>query len=533
MRTHSIASLVSERHGSLRPTVATLVEAADAPANGSLDQPVGRTLELVAELCETLDSQGIRYCHWKSNEAIERSASGENDLDLLVSRPDAQRFEELVKRLGFKDIRLPPWKELPGVAHWYGLDRPSGRLVHIHAHYQLVIGDDMTKNIHLPIEDAYLASAALGSLFQIPAPEFELALFLVRMVLKHCAWDAIAMLQGSLSASERRELVDLTAQVDPDEIWAVIDGHLPFIETSLWERCLRSVRPGSSVWFRVTTARRLGRELAGCRRRPSAVDTYLKIWRRLRSFLRRYAFGRGPIPKPLSAGGALVAIVGGDGAGKTTTVADLSTWLGAELSTRTVHLGKPPRSSLSLIVRGSMGLAARIRRSPTSSATALRSSLAAPDGAARELRTDARLLWEVMTARDRYRAYRRARRWASNGTVVVCDRYPLPEITSMDGAVTAGVPDPSRRGRLIGVLARIERRYYERIGHPDILIILRVEPDLAVQRKRGEERESFVRPRTEEIWRIDWRGTHGTVIDAGRPKAEVLSQIRSLVWSRL
>jgi thymidylate kinase len=103
----------------------------------------------------------------------------------------------------------------------------------------------------------------------------------------------------------------------------------------------------------------------------------------------------------------------------------------------------------------------------------------------------------------------------------------------MDGAVTAGMPDPARRGRLVGVLARIERRYYDRIGHPDILIILRVDPDLAVERKRGEERESFVRPRSEEVWRMDWRGTDGIVVDAGRPKAEVVSQIRSLVWSRL
>jgi hypothetical protein len=63
--------------------------------------------------------------------------------------------------------------------------------------------------------------------------------------------------------------------------------------------------------------------------------------------------------------------------------------------------------------------------------------------------------------------------------------------------------------------------------------VLRVDPDLAVQRKLGEERESFLRPRSEEIWRIDWRDTPAIVIDAGRPKSEVLSAIRSAVWSRL
>src|SRR3989304_6544809 len=88
------------------------------------------TLDLIHRLCQALEAEGITYCHWKSNEAIDRSASGENDLDLLVRRTDAQRFEEILQRLGFKDVRLPPWKELPGIAHWYGLDGRSGKLVH-------------------------------------------------------------------------------------------------------------------------------------------------------------------------------------------------------------------------------------------------------------------------------------------------------------------------------------------------------------------------------------------------------------------
>ena len=38
------------------------------------------------------------------------------------------------------------------------------------------------------------------------------------------------------------------------------------------------------------------------------------------------------------------------------------------------------------------------------------------------------LLWHVLTARDRYREYAGARRSATNGTLVVCDRYPLPQL---------------------------------------------------------------------------------------------------------
>ena len=108
------------------------------------------TLDLVATLCSSLADASIVYCHWKSNEALQRSLTGDNDLDLLVARPDQQRFLEVLARLGFKRAVLPPAREVPAVSHFYGLDRPTGRLVHVHAHFRLVLGDDTTKNFWLP-----------------------------------------------------------------------------------------------------------------------------------------------------------------------------------------------------------------------------------------------------------------------------------------------------------------------------------------------------------------------------------------------
>ncbi len=489
-------------------------------------------LGLIASLCGALDAEGVRYCHWKSNEAIARSASGENDLDLLVSRSDAQRFEGIIRRLGFKDTRQPRWKQLPGIYHSYGLDPATGALVHIHAHYQLVIGDDMTKNIHLPVEAAYLESSTPDRTFMIPSPAFELAVFLIRMTVKHCTWDAFVTFQGSLSRSERRELDDLLERVDLDEVWSLADAHFPFIPRDLWERCLRSVR-GSSRWFQIRTARRLQRTLSGWSRRPPAADTWVRMWRRFRTVFRRKILRRGPVRNHLASGGALIAIVGGDGAGKSTVVDSLSRWLSTEhIDAHTMHMGKPRWSPLSAIVKTTLKLVAVAKRSSTPSEKALRSSLAAND-ARMTLRNRARLAWEVLTARDRYRTYRRARRLASNGAIVLCDRYPLPGVALMDGPITARMKDPSRWGLWARAMSTLERRYYERIASPDILFVLLLDPDVAVERRRGVEAESSVRPRSEEIWRMDWRGTPAVVIDAASPKDRVLSEIRSVIWSRL
>jgi thymidylate kinase len=506
--------------------------AGDSTALREIDAP-GRPLELVSTLCRALEEAGIRYCHWKSNESLDRSASGENDLDLLVLRSDARRFEGILRDLGFRDAQLPRWKELPGVYHSYGVDRRSGHLVHIHAHYQLVIGDDMTKNYHLPIEVPYLASARPVAPFMVPAPEFELGLFLIRMVIKHSTWDAFLTLQSSLSRSERRELDDLVARVYLADVWPLMSQHVPSVSSDLWNRCLRAVQPGASVVFRIRTASRLQRELAVWARRPRAVDTSLRMWRRFRTLARRKVFRRGPVPHRLAGGGVVIGIVGGDGAGKTTALEGLTRWLAKEnFFAVTVHLGKPRRSPLSAAVKGSMKVAASVKRRPTSSASSLRSTLAT-DGGSMDVRDRARLVWEVLTARDRSRTYRRARRLASNGEIVICDRYPLPQVSGMDGAVTARVMDPARWGRLAKALAAREKRYYERIGYPDILLVLRVNPDIAVQRKAGVEPESTVRPRSEEIWQLDWTDTPAIVVDASASRDEVLSEIKSLIWSRL
>ena len=196
-------------------------------------------------------------------------------------------------------------------------------------------------------------------------------------------------------------------------------------------------------------------------------------------------------------------------------------------------MGKPGWSLLSATtVKSSMKVVASVKRRPTSSATSLRSTLAT-DGASMDVRDRARLVWEVLTARDRSRTYRRARRSASNGEIA--DLRSLPASASVrHGRGGDGTDDGSRALGWVGERSRGSREgYYDRIRYPDILIVLRVHPDIAVHRKAGVEPESTVRPRSEEIWQVDWTDTPAIVLDAGAPRDEVLSEIKSIVWSRV
>jgi thymidylate kinase len=488
------------------------------------DQTAGeRTLPLVRDLCEALEAEDVVYCHWKSNVFLDRSRTGENDLDLLVRRTDSERFSAILHRLGFKQAENPA-RSLPGVSNYYGYDPASERFVHVHAHYQLVLGDDLTKNYRIPLETALLEAAVEDGEFRVPPPELELIVLVIRLTLKHSTWDAFLARRMKVSASAREELALLRARVDEDLLYPTLREHVPFVDEASFAACLESLERGSTRRQRMRAGRRLVGRLGMCARRSRAADVGLKLWRRGVGIVRRLLRLRAP-RKRLATGGAVIAVVGGDGAGKSTAVSELCTWLSKDFAVTRIHLGRPPRSWTTHVVwaaaklRLALGVAVRGRSSRGRTKTA-------------GFRSRAQMALAVATARDRYIAYRTARRIAGDGGLVICDRFPLPQLTLMDAPRVARGHGPEPSSRLTRRLAALEQRYYEQLTLPDLLILLRVDPEVAVARK-PEERAEFVRARWQEIWSVDWQETPARVVDASRSPDDVLSEVKALVWSEL
>src|SRR5205823_14030467 len=103
--------------------------------------------------------------------------------------------------------------------------------------------------------------------------------------------------------------------------------------------------------------------------------------------------------------GSVVALLGGDGAGKSTCASALTAWLMPDLATMHGHLGRPPRSALTYVVGAALKASAwwdqwRGRRGGGGSAGP----------------TDyLDLLRHIATARARHPLYRRAHRLPAAG----------------------------------------------------------------------------------------------------------------------
>ena len=488
-----------------------------------------RPLQLSIRLGRGLEEAGIPYCHWKSNTAIDRSISGENDIDLLVAAAHIRRFTELLSELGFVRAHRPG-EEVPGIESFYGFDAEADRLVHVHAHYKLVVGDDRTKNYRLPIEESYIRSARPETVFRLPAAEFEYVALVIRLVLKYCTWDEICWraLRGRRARpkdSERVELADLSARADAGRVQSVLEECLPILEPRLFSDCLEALSAEASVGSRVMAARRLEIALQPYARRSRRVDRGLRIGRRISLALNRRR--RGASRCRPAGGGSIIGIMGGDGAGKSTALAVLESWLGSEFEVRLVHLGRPPWSATTYALRAGLkgtDIVARLLARAIPVAPVRRMS--------RRVSAFRPLLWLVCVARDRSLAYRRAHRFALGGGVVLCDRYPHPELVSMDVPRIPTMPGGDSDTRIVKKMVVLEERYHRTILPPDLLVVLRVDPKIAAARKTDESPESVQR-RGAEIWNVDWAGLGVDVVDASQPQEAVARELKALVWSAL
>jgi thymidylate kinase len=484
--------------------------------------PRPRVLRTVERLSAELAAADVRYCHWKSNEAIDRSLSGDNDLDLLVAPEDGSRFLAVLHDLGFRLVRTRADREVPGIVDLLGLDDDTGVVVHAQAHFRLVVGDDMTKNVHLPLERAYLDSCRADGLLPLPSPEFEYLVLLLRLGIKHCPLPAQLCRQGRATSSERRELAYLEARIDRAEVERLRRIHLPQVDAALLADCRAAVAPDAGRLQRAITGRRLLRALAPYARRPPVVDVTLRLWRRPWRRVQQTLPGV-DVRRRAGGGGTLVAVIGGDGSGKSSTVAAVVDTLQGVLVTRTGHLGKPPRSLLTRVGRRLL----RPRDGGPSPGRAWRPWAAPPT----HFPGYVFLVWHVLNARDRAREHRRLRRAAGAGAVVVCDRFPLPELTLMDAPRTIGSPGVARRP-LARALVELEASYYRRITPPDRAVVLRVTPDVAVAR-RPEQDADDVRHRAWEVHEVTWTRPGAVVLDADRPQDEVIRRARRAVWELL
>jgi len=500
-------------------------------------------LRTVTDLLDRLHAEGIRYCHWKSNEHLRPTLAGTTDIDILVDRAATQPLGRVLAATPFKHFTTVAWRSYPAIESYLGLDPDSGKLLHLHVHYQLTLGERYLKGYRLPWEELLLSTRRWdeASGIYLADPHLELVLLTVRLALKlHLRDRALAVLgRRYLRRSPLREFRWLVARIERDRLrdlagslvgrratellLAMVNDGMPSVQRLIAFR--RSVRPrlGTYRTYRPFTAWRL---------------RWTREWtERLVALGRRLGF-LVPTRRVVPQGGLLVAFVGADGSGKSTVTAAITRWLSADLDAVRLYFGNGkgarslPRRLLELV-------AALVRRTTRRHAVPPAGGPSRPAPAGRgtgrsRLRDWGDLLWILALTRERRLKFRWARHARNRGLVVICDRFPQSQLPGLNDGPWLGhwLRDPSLFRRMAARRELAAIRLAEQCA-PDLVVKLHVPIRTAQERRPAIDATQLVR-KAEQIAALQYPGTPQVVdIDATQPLERVLLDVKRALWACL
>jgi thymidylate kinase len=499
-----------------RPIVAT--SDGEVPPNG--------VREPIRHLLTALDRMGVRYCHWKSNIRLGESLAGTGDLDLLVDRRDAARFQAALLENDFKLTQSGTGTGHPGVFHAFALDPERAKLIHVHAYFQIVTGDSLVKNYRLPFEETLLANTRLLHGVPVPAAEAELVLFTLRIALKHTSLAEMLLVRRYYSGVPR-ELNWLRAAADPLAAEAVWRAWLPGAPAGLFRDLMEAITEPDALARRIRLGRRLARHLRVWRRSGALSAAVSRSWRVAALALARLRRRRGLSP---SASGIIIAFVGPKATGKSTLSAATARCLGQHFNVRLVHVGKPPVTALSLLPRLFLPLARRLLPGQRSG-----------EHAKAKRRQDKchsllHVLWTTVLAYDRRALLRHCWRHAAAGSIVIADRYPSVSIGATDSSRFDDEALAQCGSRLKRWFMERERAIYANIPQPGLVIRLAAPLETTIRRDAerdkadGPDSAAVVRRRQMETDTV-FAGARVVTVDTDQPLDQTLQAVMRAVWA--
>lgn len=498
-------------------------------------------LEVVTRLCRGLQDAGVGYCHWKSNEHLRPAALGETDLDLLVDRAAAVQVAQVLSEAGYKRMMAVAARSYVGIEDYLALDQATGKLVHLHLHHRLVVGEKFLKGYRLPWEDRLLATRQLDrdTGIHVSAPEMELLILLIRAALKLRRRETLGFGRGgSIDADFMREFRWLAARIDSALLQArateLLGPHAASVlgaivaggpdRTSL--RRLRQAMRGSAEAWRTYPA------IEATRRR------WLREWNARSARLWSRLTGRRRVTRFQNPrGGVIIAFLGADGSGKSTVTQAVTSWLSWRIEVVPLYLGfgDGPVSGVRKPLQALKSLYARRHGSATLPASAQASPRAARAPSVRDVpKAVWRILWSWSVVREKRARIREAQQGRNLGLTVICDRYPQAQIMALgDGPLMSYWVD--HPWGWLRAAARWELEAYRRLETvaPDLVIKLHVTPEVSARRKRDVSLDSLAR-RVEVVRQVQFgNDTRVAQVDATQSLAQVLLDTKRIVWEAL
>ncbi|MFX0137157.1 MAG: hypothetical protein ACFFDN_26190 [Candidatus Hodarchaeota archaeon] len=476
-----------------------------------------KTLDICKDFFVFLNSCDIRYCHWKSNTHLDKALSGKTDLDILIHADDREQFEQVCEKFNIKHILSPPEKQFPGIEDYLGFDYKTGRLIHLHIHYSLILGQKYIKNHHLPIEDIIFQNLTFKNGVAIPCPELELMLLIIRAhmkidsisLLKHAIRDLQGRFYSPFPGAIEKEMSELIGNCDMEKFKGILsECNLPIPPTLFVDFISKFSGKRYKCFNIFMTERKIISSLKIFRRQTGVFVLFKYLYL---SLLNNRGVSKFVIQKKKTVvgNGKIFSLVGADGSGKSSLISDLEKWLSWKLSVKRYYYGIP-KTNFIIIIDYAIRAARKFKVNYL--ATFIESCL-----------------WSFI-AILRYKVFLSSNKDTSYGNVVLTDRFPLEDFQSMVNPMDG--PRLRQCNTKIGrYFSQIESNFYDRIKHPDCIFVLQVDIDELRKRKTNLSISTH-KIKANAVNAIKGND-HIALIDANKTYSDVQLELKRKIWEFL
>lgn len=426
-----------------------------------------------------MEDAGVKYCHWKSNEHLHAGLKGDTDLDILVDRKHANRFYCILNECFFIKGDTVSYLNYSSIEDYIGFDKSQGKMIHLHVHFELMIGKKFVKGIRLPWERVILNSSLIDKDYNVRIidPNIELLLLIVRNFFKR--YDLFRLPNLCLTKDDKIEFSWLLERFDIDKLCCYSSALVNDSVAKLLGRYVTGESCGRALYREL---RRYYRYSYGLPRYPFALKYFLHKTYAAVNVIRAKKLSA-PIPyrRTLSEGGLIIAFIGVDGAGKSTHIKKTYDWLSWKLDIKKLYFGSGDgqcslsRLPLKIIAQKIVKKRGPYLGKPKEEVETKKSSS--------KLRL-ARLIWAISLAFEKRKKFMKMLKARSQGCIVLSDRFPQTQFCGYnDGPLLTEWFES--KSAIKQKIAKWEYNIYDlaRLHTPDLVIKLLISKELSAERK--------------------------------------------------
>lgn len=478
-------------------------------------------LEKIRNLFKVLNDNNIRYCHWKSTYHLNATMEGTTDLDVLFDSDQFILVESLILELGFRRFETVALRSYPGIHDFICLD-DTGIWVHLHLHYSLNLGDRWVKAYWFPVEKIILSRVHYIEEYNtfIINPDDELLIFCVRMSLKYRypfkqqgIWDELLFIKDKCGSKSivYRDLLSYFPSLNRIIVYIYSSAKLSKNKLNGISKVIRDelylLRRFGYLKFKYLSLKR------------KSYRYYVEFRRRI---LSNYSVGRRAIP----SGGRIIAVIGIDGAGKTSTLAKIEQLFAIQMNVRKVFLGNG-RSGASWYRR----IIFSFYRTKTKSKE---NDVSYNNYSQKNVKVSwYYAVWILICLFDKEKNLKKAIAAKANGSLVISDRWPQRDVHGTFDGSRINIENPTNW--IVKYVKNREQKFLllASLIKPDLVIRLRISPETSLERKPDELTLIEAKRNVQLLDNIKWNNSTMVDIDANNSVEYVNKAVRSEIWSLL